>query len=187
MTGTGNDYTRSLRRGVERFCGDDAARMAELHELLEDSTGFANSSSSASGGMHVTAAALLEQLSSCVTVSSIWRLRRQVVNVTDTYGRTPLLIAAANGHKSLVQLLLSSGGDTTIPATYQSSHNTTASGGYRYNALSLAATGSIRSLLEKALLRWLNRRCVPPHDVLLSCSSPLDVILHLFGFHSTSL
>lgn len=78
------------------------------------------------------------------------------MNITDSYGRTPLLIAAANGHSQLVRILLANGGDVSIPATYQSSHNVNASGGYRYNAISLAATGSIRGMLERSLLRWLN-------------------------------
>jgi ankyrin repeat protein len=92
-------------------------------------------------------------------------IRTTVVNLVDSYGRTPLLIAAANGHKSLCEQLLEHGADTSVPATYQSTHNTSSHGastsarvgvGYRYNALSLAATGSIRSMLEKNLVTWLN-------------------------------
>jgi len=154
-TGTGNAYgssskTGNLEKGIEKFCDGDAKRMAEIKELLEDSVGGAGA------GPSVTATSLLTQLSCCVSVASMLKVRRQLVNLTDSYGRTPLLIAAANGHKHLVEILLANGGDTSVPAIFQSSSNSTGSGGYRYNALSLAATGSIRSLLEKALLTWLN-------------------------------
>lgn len=155
-TGTGNAYgstgkAGNLEKGIEKLCDGDEKRMAELKELLEDSVGGTGA------GPTVTASSLLTQLSCCVSTASMIKVRKQLVNLTDSYGRTPLLIAAANGHKHLVEILLANGGDTSIPAIYQSSSNSTGSGGYRYNALSLAATGSIRSMLEKALLTWLNR------------------------------
>ena len=169
--GTGNAYgagsggNGSMAKGISKLCDGDEIKMAELRDLLEDSNGAAVVGS---GGAVVTASSLLAQLSCCVSVASIIRVRKQLVNLTDSYGRTPLLIAAANGHKHLVELLLSCGGDTSIPATYQSTSNVSSSGGYRYNALSLAATGSIRSLLEKALLTWLNNANL---DGFLSTSS----------------
>ena len=167
-TGTGNAYISGtdgkLNKGIEKFCEGDSKRIAELRELLEDSVGVAGT------GPVITAMSLLTQLSCCVSVSSLVQVRKQLVNLTDSYGRTPLLIAAANGHKELVETLLAHGGDTSIPALYQSSSNNI-TGGYRYNALSLAATGSIRGILEKALLTWLNSASIDAYSRVGGSSS----------------
>jgi ankyrin repeat protein len=52
-----------------------------------------------------------------LSTSLIQRYRRLAVNIVDEYSSTPLLLAAAMNKPEMVEMLLSKGGDLTIPST----------------------------------------------------------------------
>ncbi len=65
--GSGNDYTGDMMKGIEKVCKGNEVKIAELRELLEGSTGIITPPT----GTKVTVTSLLQQLSSCVTVSHL--------------------------------------------------------------------------------------------------------------------
>jgi ankyrin repeat protein len=81
-----------------------------------------------------------------VTISSILKARRNVINLTDSFGRTPLILASALGHGELVTLLLDHGADIA---------SVTPEG---YNTFNIAKNSKIRDIPERRLLSWLNKR-----------------------------
>ena len=54
------------------------------------------------------------ELPASLTIAMVMKARRSVMNVCDLYGRTPLLLASALGHRELLLCLLSNGGDISI-------------------------------------------------------------------------
>lgn len=81
-----------------------------------------------------------------VSLSSIQRTRRNVLNMLDISGNSALIIASLLGNKDCVAFLLSHGADISIQNLNGQS------------ALSVAKNRSVRSLLEKNFLLWLNRK-----------------------------
>jgi ankyrin repeat protein len=84
--------------------------------------------------------------SCCVTIAAIMKGRRDVVNICDSLGRTPLLIASALGNKKAVACLLAMDGDISIV-----SHD-------GQSAFSVAKSSDSQALPQKTLLSWMNRR-----------------------------
>jgi len=134
----------------------------ELREFVDDGRG-AEAKGQAKGGRPAAAgadprrsargnvtrghpAAPSVELPACVTVAGVLKARKGAVNVCDAFGRTPLLIAAALAHRDLLSVLLQHGGDISI---------VTPEG---HSAFTVARSASVRMLLEKPLLAWMNRR-----------------------------
>ena len=150
----------ALEQGISNFAGKDESKRQEIVDLLSDggSKNQARGISSADAeqamehDMPSSQTAALAQsgrsleYAACVSVSSIGRARRAVVNVCDDFGRSPLLVASALGQNSQVACLLSHGGDISLSAPEG------------HSALSLASGSTTRSLLEKALVAWLNEK-----------------------------
>ena len=88
----------------------------------------------------------LISLPSCLTLSVIMKARRNVINVCDSRGRSPLLVASALGLKRAVVTLLALGGDISL-ATEDG-----------HNAFTVAKTPIIRALPTRTLLTWMNKR-----------------------------
>ena len=82
----------------------------------------------------------------CVTVAAIMMGRRDVVNISDSLGRTPLLIASALGNKKAVACLLAMGGDISIVA-----HD-------GQSAFSVAKSSDAQAIPQKTILSWMNQR-----------------------------
>jgi ankyrin repeat protein len=82
----------------------------------------------------------------CVTIAAIMKGRRDVVNICDSLGRTPLLIASALGNKKAVACLLAMGGDISIV-----SHD-------GQSAFSVAKSSDAQAIPQKAILSWMNQR-----------------------------
>lgn len=85
-------------------------------------------------------------VSCCLKVAAIMKGRRDVVNICDSLGRTPLLIATALGNKKVVACLLAMGGDTSIVA-----HD-------GHSAFSVAKSSDAHAIPQKTILSWMNRR-----------------------------
>ena len=85
-------------------------------------------------------------LPSCLTLSAIMKARRNVINVCDSRGRSPLLVASALGLKRAVVTLLAQGGDISLAT--EDGHNT----------FTVAKTPIIRALPTRTLLTWMNKR-----------------------------
>jgi ankyrin repeat protein len=153
------NFSSSLNKGIDTFCDGDEKRIKEMSELLDGEgqapTGAAKTSTQAKVDMdHFQGARSFShtnthcafELPACVSVASISRARKSLLDITDSFGRTPLLIASALGHRETVDALVTAGADVSIG---------TSEG---HNALSLAQGHGIHSILEKALLCWLNDR-----------------------------
>eukprot|EP01041_Mallomonas_annulata_P000402 gene402-729_t len=89
---------------------------------------------------------LKPELPQAITLNSIIKIRRKVVNCQDSFGRTPLIIAAALGHRDLVELLLQHGADITISSVDG------------YTAMTVATDHSTLIKLQSSLLYWLQSR-----------------------------
>ena len=137
------DIRSSLDKGIATYCDGDEKKVKDLKELLKEPQGREGS---ASRGAFSSSKQLVDSLSPCVSIAIVQKTRRGVINVADSYGRTPLLIAAALGHKQLVEVLLAHGADTSIQSAAPGC----------YNAITLASSSTIKAMLEKALLKWLN-------------------------------
>jgi ankyrin repeat protein len=85
-------------------------------------------------------------LPSTLTVAMAVKARCAVINVCDSLGRSPLLVASALGNHGLVASLLSMGGDISI---------VTPDG---HTAFTVAKSPSVRALPERSLLTWMNKR-----------------------------
>lgn len=85
-------------------------------------------------------------VSCCVTVAAIMKGRKDVVNICDSLGRTPLLIASALGYKKVVACLLAMGGDISIVA-----HD-------GQSAFSVAKSSDAQAIPQKTILSWMNQR-----------------------------
>ena len=71
------------------------------------STSGGGGSTSGGGGVHT-------ELPASITIGMIMKARRSVINMCDLYGRTPLLLASALGHRELLGCLLGNGGDISV-------------------------------------------------------------------------
>ena len=85
-------------------------------------------------------------LPSCLTLSTIMKARRNIMNVCDSRGRSPLLVASALGLKRAVSALLAVGADISL---------VTEDG---HDAFTVAKTPIVRALPERKLLTWMNKR-----------------------------
>jgi len=90
------------------------------------------------------------ELPSACSVGSIKRLRREVLNICDNFGRTSLLVASAMGNCDLVSHLLRVGADLSI---------TTSDG---FNAITVARNASVRNIIDPHLVRWLSSPKITP-------------------------
>ena len=69
-------------------------------------------------GYSLIAQLLLDRVPKHQVILRDWLRSPTIVNRTDTFGRTPLWYAAANGHKGIVQLLLNRGAKVDIRAEH---------------------------------------------------------------------
>ena len=159
-----NRFSSSLNKGIDTFCDGDERRKNELSELLDESKDSGEKIAGGEGMMTSTQAKInmdhfggkkslshssthcAFELPACVSVASIGRARKSTLDIADSFGRTPLLIASALGNRDVVSALVNHGADVSV---------STPEG---HSALSLAQGSAIRGVLEKALLRWLNDR-----------------------------
>ena len=146
-------WLRSLVKPTEYATMSGQPLDDELRELLDDGQGAGEKvrGGRAAGADHRGStrghpAAPSVELPACVTVTGILKARKGAVNVCDAFGRTPLLVAAALAHRDLLSVLLQHGGDISI---------VTPEG---HSAFTVARSTSVRMLLEKPLLAWMNRR-----------------------------
>lgn len=149
MSVSGSDKKSLLSKGIEAVSGKDEAKLADLEELLLDThvdqMGAPRiSSSSSSSSSHSRATSLVYP--ACVTVESMGKSRKAVINTPDFFGRSPLMIASALGLKDVVEVLVKFGGDVSLCT------------GEGHSALSLARGASTRNVLEKALVQWLSQK-----------------------------
>lgn len=157
------NFSSSLNKGIDTFCAGDDKRIKEMNDLLLESKD-GGERGAAAGAMSSTQAKVdmdhfggtqsfshtnthcAFELPACVSARSISRARRSIIDVADSFGRTPLMLASALGFTDVVNLLVEEGADVSV---------STPEG---HSALSLAQGRAIHNLLEKALLRWLNDR-----------------------------
>jgi ankyrin repeat protein len=85
-------------------------------------------------------------LPSTLTVAMAVKARCAVINVCDSLGRSPLLVASALGNQGLLASLLSMGGD--ISTVTPDGHT----------AFTVAKSPRVRALPERSLLSWMNKR-----------------------------
>ena len=148
---------RTLTRAPEYMTLSGQPLDDELQELLADRGGAGgasremshydgSSSSLSSCGRTANRNTAPVELPASVTITMIMKARKSVVNVCDNFGRTPLLLSAGLGSRDLLACLLLHGGDVSV---------VTAEG---HNAFTVAKSPSIRMLLEKPLLTWMNHR-----------------------------
>ncbi len=153
-----------LEKGIDNYCEGDEEKMKDMAELLEDpQSRHKDILSSTSTNNKTSTQAKLDMdhfrgketmgfvsthcpfvVPSCVSRHSITRARRSILDITDTFGRTPLLIASALGNREHVELLLANKADVSVCSLNG------------HSALSIANGESVRSLCEKAFLSWLN-------------------------------
>ena len=93
-----------------------------------------------------------------VTIASLHRTRIKIVNNQDNDGCTSLTLAASLDNKDLVALLLAFGADISI---------TSLSGD---SALTAAKSTTVKLLLEKQLILWLNKKQLGDDDYRKSIS-----------------
>lgn len=100
---------------------------------------------SAYNHVHSSAAMAERPLPECATISHLIQVRKTVIDIRDSFGRTPLMIASALGNVELVSWLMGEGADISV---------CTPEG---HSAVSLASTPAVRNVLEKALVGWMSR------------------------------
>lgn len=162
--GASTHFSSSLNKGIDTFCAGDDARIKDMNELLSESKDGEAAGAGSVGAMSSTQAKVdmdhfgntqsfshtnthcAFELPACVSARSIARARRSILDIADSFGRTPLMLASALGFTDVVDLLVEEGADVSM---------STPDG---HSALSLAQGHAIHNLLEKALLRWLNDR-----------------------------
>ncbi len=93
-----------------------------------------------------------------VTIASLHRTRVKIVNSQDSDGCTPLILAASLDNKDMVVLLLAHGADISITSLTGDS------------ALTTAKSTTIKSLLEKQLILWMNKKQLNDDDYRKSIS-----------------
>jgi ankyrin repeat protein len=81
-----------------------------------------------------------------LSISTVHRYRKYVLNVVDEYSSTPLLIASAMSKREIVEMLLSCGADMAIPSTDG------------LTPLSAATDHCIISSLQKKLMKLLKKK-----------------------------
>jgi len=87
----------------------------------------------------------LQMLPAYVSVSDLLRARKNVLNLRDSDGRTPLFVASALGNKDVVRVLLAYGADVSVEANNG------------LTSLAVAKDRGVRQLQEEALVRWLGK------------------------------
>ena len=151
----------SSGRGLMPIVDDRGADEDESSYMTDNrhSYGICTGSHSRSGGVGSRSTTDYATLPSTLTVAMAVKARCAVINVCDSLGRSPLLVASALGNKGLVASLLSMGGDISI---------VTPDG---HTAFTVAKSPRIRALPERSLLTWMNKR---EHSSTSSTRSSVD-------------